>query len=133
METKDTLKMLRLKNNYSQQKLSELTGISKTILAELETGKRNIGLSILTKLADFYSVSLDYIMGREVVQELDDRTDIERIVSDNHFSDADEEILKQGQENLVRILKQKQSELEKKQSEIDELRKENQELRAKYE
>ena len=72
METKDILKDLRTRANYSQQKLADITGISKTVLAELETGKRNIGLAILTKLADFYGVTLDYIMGREAKNETDE-------------------------------------------------------------
>lgn len=129
----NVLKELRQQKGCKHKEMSEALGVSISQLSDYENGRKKLGMSMAIKLADYYNVSLDYIMGREVVQELDNRTDIERIVSDNHFSDADEEILKQGQENLVRILKQKQSELEKKQSEIDKLRKENQELRAKYE
>ena len=95
----------------------------KTNLSELETGKRKIGLSVLTKLADFYNVTLDYIMGREVIQEVDERSDIEKIVAGNNLTVADEDFLKQNQEQLIQILKQKQEE-------IDRLKKENEMLRA---
>ena len=78
---------------------------------------------MLTKLADFYNVTLDYIMGREVIQEVDERSDIEKIVAGNNLTVADEDFLKQNQEQLIQILKQKQEE-------IDRLKKENEMLRA---
>ena len=121
METKDILKDLRTRANYSQQKLADITGISKTVLAELETGKRNIGLAILTKLADFYGVTLDYIMGREAKNETDERSDIEKISAENNFSFADEEFLKQNQDQLIQLLKQKQNEIDKLKKRIEEL------------
>ena len=120
METKDILKDLRTRANYSQQKLADITGISKTVLAELETGKRNIGLAILTKLADFYGVTLDYIMGREAKNETDERSDIEKISAENNFSVADEEFLKQNQDQLIQLLKQKQNEIDKLKKRIEE-------------
>ena len=121
METKDILKDLRTRANYSQQKLADITGISKTVLAELETGKRNIGLAILTKLADFYGVTLDYIMGREAKNETDERSDIEKISAENNLSVADEEFLKQNQDQLMQLLKQKQNEIDKLKKRIEEL------------
>ena len=122
METKDILKDLRTRANYSQQKLADITGISKTVLAELETGKRNIGLAILTKLADFYGVTLDYIMGREQIQEIDNRSDIEVAVADNNLTTADEEFLKQNQDQLIQVLKQKQNEINRLKKEIEILK-----------
>ncbi len=124
METNDILKKLRTENGLTLGELSEKLDIHKTNLSDLENGRRKIGLSVLTKLADYYNVSLDYIMGREVVH--DDRSDIEKISAENNLTDSDQEFLKQNQEQLVQLLK-------KKQNEIDELRKEIQELRAKYE
>ena len=126
METKEILRNLRNKEGLTLQQLSKKLNMPMTNLSELETGRRKIGLSVLTKLADYYNVSLDYIMGREVVQELDNRSDIEKISAENNLTDSDQEFLKQNQEQLVQLLK-------KKQNEIDELRKEIQELRAKCE
>lgn len=126
METKEILRNLRNKEGLTLQQLSKKLNMPMTNLSELETGRRKIGLSVLTKLADYYNVSLDYIMGREVVQELDNRSDIEKISAENNLTDSDQEFLKQNQEQLVQLLK-------KKQNEIDELKRENQELRAKCE
>ena len=130
MNTSDILKKLRTDKNLTLQELSDLLEIHRTNLSDLENGRRKIGLSILTKLADFYGVTLDYIMGREVIHEVDNRNDIEKLATENNFSVDDEEFLKQNQEQLVKLLKDKQSELEQKQNEIDRLKKEIEILKA---
>ena len=69
-------------------------------------------------------------MGREVTPEVDNCTDIEKLATENNFSVDDEEFLKQNQEQLVKLLKDKQSELEEKQNEINRLKKEIEILKA---
>jgi len=131
LETKDIIRSLRVNRKLTLQELADQSGIAKTNLSELENGRRKIGLAILTKLADFYGVTLDYIMGREVTPEVDNRTDIEKLATENNFSVDDEEFLKQNQEQLVKLLKDKQSELDQKKAEIDRLKKRIAELNQK--
>lgn len=121
METKDIIRTLRNNKGLTLQQLSDKLNMPKTNLSELETGKRKIGLSVLTKLADFYNVTLDYIMGREVIQEVNERSDIEKLAADNNLSVTDEEFLKQNQEQLIQILKQKQDEIDRLKKRIAEL------------
>ena len=130
MNTSDILKKLRTDKNLTLQELSDLLEIHRTNLSDLENGRRKIGLSVLTKLADFYGVTLDYIMGREVIHEVDNRNDIEKLATENNFSVDDEEFLKQNQEQLVKLLKDKQSELDQKKAEIDRLKKRIAELES---
>lgn len=130
METKDIIRSLRVNQKLTLQELADQSGIAKTNLSELENGRRKIGLAILTKLADFYGVTLDYIMGREAIPEVDNRTDIEKLAANNKFSVDDEEFLKQNQEQLVKLLKDKQSELDQKKAEIDRLKKRIAELES---
>ena len=122
----NVLKELRQQKGCKHKEMSEALGVSISQLSDYENGRKKLGMSMAIKLADYYNVSLDYIMGREVVQELDNRTDIEKISAENNLTDSDQEFLKQNQEQLVQLLKEKQNE-------IDELKRENQELRAKYE
>ena len=126
LNTSDILKKLRIDKGLTLQELSEQLEIHRTNLSDLENGRRKIGLSVLTKLADFYGVTLDYIMGRKMIHDVDDQTDIEKLVTENNFSAEDEKFLKQNQEQLIHILKEKQSE-------IDKLKKENQELKDQLE
>lgn len=70
MEQHKVLYKLRAEKKLSLQKLSDLTGISKSMLGHLETGQRTGTIEVLTKLADFYNVSLDYITGYDETREM---------------------------------------------------------------
>ena len=58
------LKSLREEFGLSQQKVSEILYISQVTYSYYEIGKRGIPLEILSKLADYYNVSLDYLTCR---------------------------------------------------------------------
>ena len=55
---------LRTKANKSQQELSEIIGVAQTTYAGYENGKREPDIQTLIKIADYYKVSVDYIIGR---------------------------------------------------------------------
>lgn len=62
----DRIRELREKLGLSQDELARRSGVSVATLRSYETEKRtgSIGLEILTKLADFFHVPVDYILGR---------------------------------------------------------------------
>ena len=62
MET--NLKKLRLEKNKTQLQVQMQTGIEQALLSKYESGKRIPPTETLMILADFYDVSMDYIMGR---------------------------------------------------------------------
>lgn len=65
METKDILKSLRKSNGYStMQEFCAAADISFSTYQNYESGKRVPTAEILVKLADFYGVSTDYLLGR---------------------------------------------------------------------
>lgn len=47
-----------------QKELAEILKIHQTTYSDYELGKLNIPVSILHKLADYYNVSIDYLLGR---------------------------------------------------------------------
>ncbi len=47
-----------------QLDVAEILGIKQTVYSRYERGFQNIPLEHLIKLADFYNVSTDYILGR---------------------------------------------------------------------
>ena len=47
-----------------QADVAELLGILQTLYSRYERGFQNIPIEHLLKLADFYNVSTDYILGR---------------------------------------------------------------------
>ncbi len=56
---------LREDKDMTQKEIAALLGIDQRVYSTYETGKRDIPLSHLMVLADFYGVSVDYILGRE--------------------------------------------------------------------
>lgn len=58
------LKYLREKNDFSQKRVAESLGISNVQLSRYESGDRKPDPETLAQLADFYDVSIDYIIGR---------------------------------------------------------------------
>lgn len=58
------LKGLREEAGLSQKGLSEKLSISRSTVTSYETGKRNPDMFILTKMADLFDVSIDYLLGR---------------------------------------------------------------------
>ena len=66
METKDVLKTLRKSNGFTtMQDFCKASGISFSTYQNYETGKRIPTADLLIKLADFYGVTTDYLLGRE--------------------------------------------------------------------
>lgn len=57
------LKDLREDADLTQAKLAEILGCSQTTYSRYETGNLSVPIDILKKLAYFYNVSVDYILG----------------------------------------------------------------------
>lgn len=55
----DKLKELRKLHNYNQEDVAVVLGIIRQTYSHYETGKRTPSYDVLTKLANFYGVSMD--------------------------------------------------------------------------
>jgi len=64
MNFSSRLKELRQHNKVSQQELADLLGISTRAWRFYEAGDREPNIHGLITLADFFNVSLDYLVGR---------------------------------------------------------------------
>lgn len=58
------LKDLREDNDCTQSQLAQLLNVKQNTYSQYENGKREIPISALCKLADFYNTSVDYILCR---------------------------------------------------------------------
>ena len=54
---------LREDNNYTQKEIAKILNCSQQVYSNYELGQRDIPTDILIKLAVFYNVSVDYILG----------------------------------------------------------------------
>lgn len=57
------LKQLRISRNLKQEDIEQLLSVTKTQISDMETGRRTTTLDNLVKLAEFYNVTTDYILG----------------------------------------------------------------------
>ena len=55
---------LREDKDLTQTQVAKILGMSQTGYSKYETGENDLPSSILIKLADFYNVSVDYILDR---------------------------------------------------------------------
>ena len=59
------LRYLRERRGISRATMSELCGLSKSMISKYERGERQPTLEPLIELADFFDVSMDYLCGRK--------------------------------------------------------------------
>lgn len=64
MEIKEVLKKLRKEKGITQEEISKILNISRGAYAKYETGANLPPAPNIKKLADFYGVSADYLLGR---------------------------------------------------------------------
>lgn len=57
------LKKARNNTGFTQREVEKETGITQSVLARYETGKLEPNIEILGILADFYGVSVDWLLG----------------------------------------------------------------------
>ena len=64
-KTYNRLKALRESNGLTLRKLEEFTGITNSTLSAIENGNRRMNIRVATKLAKYFNVSIDYLVGLE--------------------------------------------------------------------
>ena len=58
------LKSLRIANNLTQEKIAKQIDVARSTYTYYEQEGRSLSPDILVKLANFYNVSIDYMLGR---------------------------------------------------------------------
>jgi len=58
------LKELRKKRHISQQALATALNLSQNSISRYETGEREADYTTLVAFADYFNVSIDYLLGR---------------------------------------------------------------------
>lgn len=58
------IKSLRKNNHKTQTDLAQLMEVSKTQISDIENGKSTTSIERLCVLADYFNVSIDFLVGR---------------------------------------------------------------------
>ena len=85
---------LRKNKGLTMKTVSEAIGVSLSAYQKYENGTRDVSTEILNKIADFYHVSTDYLLGRdttkpEPLDELErdfNMSALEKKIIDNYLS-----------------------------------------------
>lgn len=83
MNIGERIAQLRKNRSMSQFQLAKTLNIATSTLGMYETNKRKPNMEMLEKLADFFGVSIDYLLGRETTDKSD--IDLDRAI-DNAMS-----------------------------------------------
>lgn len=75
------IRQLRDNKDLTQEELARVLGISRATLASWEVGRREPDFETASKIADFFGVSVDYLLGRT-----DDPRPVEEIVEEAKHS-----------------------------------------------
>lgn len=54
---------MRIDRDLNQTEIAEILGMSQTGYSKYETGENDIPTQVLIKLARFYCISIDYLLG----------------------------------------------------------------------
>ena len=57
---------LRVDHDLTQKEVADYLDIQREVYRRYEKGTRTIPIDLLIKLADYYDVSLDYLVGRDL-------------------------------------------------------------------
>lgn len=65
----NNIRVLRKQHNLSMKELGKIVGVAESTISLYENEKREPDLATLTRIADYFNVSVDYLLGREAEQE----------------------------------------------------------------
>ena len=65
----ENIRSLRIDNGLTQKQVAQILGISQNTYSQYEVGVLNYPVDAIVKLADYYGVSTDYLLGRPTVKD----------------------------------------------------------------
>lgn len=86
MSFPDILKNLRKRDNINQFELARAIGVSRSAVGMYESGKREPDFETMETIADYFNVSMDYLLGRTDNPEINksnEKTHIIKIAARN--------------------------------------------------
>ncbi|WP_077616815.1 helix-turn-helix domain-containing protein [Caenibacillus caldisaponilyticus] len=99
MDYGERLKILRMRKKLSQQDVADRLNINRSTYARYELGQTQPDFETLEKLADFFDVSTDYILGR-TDNPNPPGNDEDNLVAFYNLDDLDEEDIQYVKETI---------------------------------
>lgn len=103
----DRLKELRKSNNLTQAELGKILGVGKTTVSMYETGNSTPSDEIKLKISEYFTVSLDYLLGKTDSKNYTEDPNITiALHSDTDYDELPKEA-KDEINNFIEYIKQK--------------------------
>lgn len=96
----ERLKSLRIQHNLTQKQIAEFLGTSQPSYQNWEKGTRQPSRNTIQKIADFFNVSTDYLLGKTDIPDPDSDIDLDSAIDNSvaydgtPITDHDREIIK---------------------------------------
>ncbi|MBF1213441.1 MAG: helix-turn-helix transcriptional regulator [Fusobacterium periodonticum] len=96
----ERLKKLRQEQKYTQKDIATFLNISQPAYQQFESGKKKINLETMQKLANFFNVSTDYLLGKTDIPDPESDIDLDTAIDNSvaydgtPITDHDREIIK---------------------------------------
>ncbi|OXT13387.1 transcriptional regulator [Streptococcus sp. KR] len=96
----ERLKKLRKKEKLTQKDIATFLNISQPAYQQFESGKKKMNLETMEKLADYFNVSTDYLLGKTDIPDPDSDIDLDSAIDNSvaydgtPITDNDREIIK---------------------------------------
>lgn len=102
----DTLRQLRKKRRLTQKQFAEKVFISPSAVSQYETGRISPSRETLKRIADFFGVSTEYLMGTSTIAEIEEKLNCEYLhgISVNQLLDKCMNITGKDREALLTIV-----------------------------
>ncbi|MFD1316997.1 helix-turn-helix transcriptional regulator [Loigolactobacillus coryniformis] len=100
------LKDLRSKKHVTQQEIADFLGISRPAYTAYESGKRQPDYDILKKLATYFNVTTDFLLGQNQTPEWADKrdtTDLKKFLDDDTGMTYDGDNLTEEENEQLRV------------------------------
>lgn len=101
---------LRKKANITQEKFSSIIGVARSTLAMYETNKSEPDFKILQKIADYFNVSTDYLLGREDKKNFSDKNNNSLVIPEKYrdvliaCNEGADELTQEDIDSIVRFI-----------------------------
>lgn len=104
------LKLLREERGLYQKDIAKLLSVSIPAVNQYESGKRDMSTDTILKLADFFNVSTDYLLGKSDIRNIEELKQVRFANSGGVNTEGlDEEDLKELQRHIEYMKKIKKN------------------------
>ena len=88
MEVSEKIRILRTRNRMTQQQLADALSVQRNTITQYEAGRIVPSSKSLKKIADLFSVSIDFLMNKELEMQSKDIPAVQRLSFGNSYFDS---------------------------------------------